>query len=105
MAYLMNVIGTGSAILAMLAGLLELDKLNEQNASVKVVTWHLLLAVTAWLFYACSLFLRVSHAGQNEPGFIAVVFSCLGFVAVIGAGWLGAQLVYKHGIGVTPERD
>ncbi|MFZ1712910.1 MAG: DUF2231 domain-containing protein [Nitrosomonas sp.] len=94
------VTGTGTALPAMMTGLLELGKIDQQSPVMKVVNQHMILIMISWSFYAISLFLRLDGTQIESPGLAAIAFSILGFFLLCSAGWKGGKLVYEHGVGV-----
>ncbi|HJW47255.1 MAG TPA: DUF2231 domain-containing protein [Lysobacter sp.] len=98
-AGLLLAIGTVAAIATMLAGFVELMKVDADSPAMRVANRHMLLAVIAWSCYAASLFLRLEGTTLREPGPVALGLSALGFAALCVTGWLGGTLVYEHGVG------
>ncbi len=100
MAGVLLVIGTMTALLAMVAGLLELGKIDQQSPAMKIANQHMMLMMTSWSFYAISLFLRLDGTRLGQPDILAVAMSVAGFIILCIAGWLGGKLVYEYGTGV-----
>lgn len=101
-AGVLHVIGTLSAIVAMFTGLLDFTKIPDGKPLVmKTANTHMLLVMTAWCFYACSVFLRLDDMHLSQPGMLAVVLSQIGAVILMAAGWFGGKLVYTHKVGVN----
>ncbi len=94
------VTGTVTALPAMMTGLLELGKIDQQSPAMKVVNQHMMLIMISWSFYAVSLFLRLDGAQIEPPGLAAIAFSILGFLFLCSAGWKGRKLVYEYGVGI-----
>ena len=94
------VIGTITALFAMITGLVELGKIDQQSPAMKIANQHMILMMISWSFYATSLFLRLDEASLGQPGVIAIIMSVIGFVFLCIAGWLGGKLVYEHGVGL-----
>lgn len=94
-------IGCISAIIAMAAGLYEVVKIKDSEQISTTIDHHMYAAMLTWTFYALSLYLRWDEDLFTNPTTWAIVTSVLGFVSLIVAGWYGATLVYKHGIGVN----
>jgi len=93
-------IGSLTALLAMLTGLLELVKIDEHSPAMRVVNMHMILVIIAWCFYTISLFSRYESNQLTTPGLLETGLSLMGFVFLCAAGWLGATLVYSHKVGV-----
>lgn len=93
-------IGTITAIVAMLAGFVELLKVEAGSPAIRIANLHMLLAASAWSCYAASLLLRLEGVTARQPGALEIGLSTAGFAALCVTGWLGGKLVYGHGIGV-----
>lgn len=103
-AVLMGV-GCLAALAAMAAGLWEFAKLPERSAALPVANRHMLFALAAFCAYATSLLLRYGQHQWHAPGIPALIASAIGFVLLGVTGWLGGQLVYAHGVGVSRGDD
>jgi uncharacterized membrane protein len=99
------VIGTITALLAMMTGLLELGKIDQQNPAMKVANQHMILILTSWSCYAVSLFLRLNGTQLEQPGSIAIALSIIGLAFLCSAGWLGGKLVYEYGVGMQQKNQ
>jgi len=91
--------GTLFAIAAMISGMIDLVKIDEQNEGAQIADIHMQLVFVTWTLYAVSLFMRVEKFRLTTPGFIAITLSCIGFAFLSAAGWFGGKLVYRYGIG------
>jgi uncharacterized membrane protein len=96
-------IGIVAALPAMVAGLIDLCKIDESSPAMRIANWHMYFVVMAWLLYATSLFMRVEGGGFIRPGGAAIGLSLLGFLLLTVAGWLGGKLVYGCGVGVDKQ--
>lgn len=94
------IIGTITALLAMMTGLLELGKIDQQSPALKIANQHMIFIMISWSFYAISLFLRLDGTHLEQPGLMAISFSIIGFIFLCSAGWMGGKLVYEHGVGI-----
>ncbi|GJL76767.1 MAG TPA: DUF2231 domain-containing protein [Nitrosomonas sp.] len=94
------VIGTVTAIFAMVPGLIELAKIDQQSMAMRIANQHMVLAMTSWSFYTVSLFLRLEGSTLTQPSHFAIILSLAGFLFLCAAGWKGGRLVYEFGIGV-----
>lgn len=93
-------VGTVMAIAAMVTGLIELVKINEQSPALQDANRHMTLILVAWTFYATSIFLRLKGMALTQPDTIDMALSVAGFLFLAAAGWFGGKLVYGHGVGV-----
>lgn len=94
------VTGVITALFAMISGLVELGKIDQQSPAIKTANQHMMLIMISWSFYAVSLFLRLDGTNLGQPGMLAVILSIMGFIFLCIAGRLGGKLVYEHGAGV-----
>ncbi len=98
------VIGTITTLLAMVAGLMELGKIDQQSPAMKVANQHMMLMMASWSFYAVSLFLRLDGTHLGQPGMVAVAMSVAGLIVLCIGGWLGGKLVYEYGVGTRSSQ-
>jgi uncharacterized membrane protein len=99
------VIGTITALLAMITGLVELGKIDAQSPAMKIANQHMVLILTSWSCYAVSLFLRLNGTQLEQPGPLAIALSVAGLIVLCCAGWMGGKLVYHYGVGVHPHQQ
>lgn len=99
-------VGCAIGLLAALAGFVELLRLPPAHPAGRDAVTHMALALVAWCLYAGSLVLRIDvEAGVlRRPDIAALAASALGWVALLGAGWMGGTLVYRHGVGMAGRR-
>lgn len=93
-------IGLGLAIglAAMAAGFMDLMTLNEEVQAA--AQRHMMVMGLAWTLYLGALMSRLK-AGEliANPTALPVALSFAGFVLLLVGGWLGGDLVYRHGAG------
>jgi uncharacterized membrane protein len=90
--------GLAAGVVAMAAGLYDFRRLTERQ--VPYAMRHMGAMACALLGYAVALYLRrevLSAAAEPSLGSIAVA-AVSALVLAIG-GWLGGELVYRHGAG------
>lgn len=106
-ALLAGIIG---AVVAAVPGFIDWLSLTDK-AVVKIANWHARLNVIALLIFAASFYLRTTSGSSFVSGSytIPVALSLLGVVLITISGWLGGEMVFKHGVavssgsGATPE--
>ncbi len=98
---ILMLIGCISALGAMAAGLYDAIKLKNNEQMSNTIDQHMYAATTAWCFYSLSLFIRWDDGLSTAPNIWAFAASIVGFMCLIIAGWLGANLVYVFGAGTT----
>src|SRR5215212_7767904 len=85
-----------------------IDWLSIKDREVKkIADWHARLNVIALLIFAASFYLRTTSGSQMVSGnyTIPVVLSVVGVILISISGWLGGELVFKHGVAVNPQLD
>ncbi|MGH7572444.1 MAG: DUF2231 domain-containing protein [Gemmatimonadota bacterium] len=88
--------GIVGALLAALPGFVDLLSLNDP-ATRRIALAHMLVNLTTVVLFAINLWLRTnSPPGAGVP----VVLSLVGVLLLGVAGWLGGELVFRHGVGV-----
>jgi uncharacterized membrane protein len=96
--------GIIGAALAAVPGLI--DWLSLKNpAVVKIANWHARLNVIALLVFAASFYLRTSSGSSMVSGShnIPIGLSVLGVILITISGWLGGEMVFKHGVAVEAQ--
>jgi uncharacterized membrane protein len=96
--------GLAAGLLAMIAGMLDLRRLDEPLMDRAMR--HVGAVAVGWLGYGVALYLRRdSLAGEAAVPAASHALSLLGACALVFGGWLGGELVYRYGAGrVTGER-
>lgn len=90
------------AVLAMLAGLVELMRVPEGPA-MRAAYWHMAAMTLAFSVFTTRLLLGVKDFSPIEPNAVLLWLDAAGFATLAVGGWLGGQLVYEHGVGQTPK--
>jgi uncharacterized membrane protein len=101
-----NGAGLIMAMLAMVAGLLELSSIESRSKTMQVATWHMMVMATAWLCFLLALVLPISAAArmnQLAAQLAGAASAIAGFLLMSGGGWLGGRLVYEFGTGVRSQ--
>ena len=92
------------AMLAMLAGLLELRSIDSSSDAMGVAIWHMMIMATAWVCFLLALLLSVSTGfDQATVNLGEATCASTGFVLMAVGGWLGGRLVYGFGIAVQKD--
>jgi uncharacterized membrane protein len=91
-------VGCGMAVLALVAGLIELVRVPE-GAALRDAYLHMAAMLTAFALFTTRLLLRQEGLQPLPPDGLALVLDAFGFVALAVGGWLGGRLVYGHGVG------
>ena len=91
-------VGCAMAVVAMLAGLLELARVPE-GVAMRDAYLHMSAMLVALLLFATSLLLRLDHLKPLAPNIASLLLDTGGFLALAVGGWLGGKLVYGYGVG------
>lgn len=98
-----NVAGVATALLAAAFGFI--DYLGIANgAARRPATAHMLLNLTMVALYTAALFF-FPLTGTNPNVLVPFLLQFIGFALMMGAGYLGGELVFKHKLGVVEEDD
>lgn len=99
--------GILGAALAAVPGVIDWLSITDRSV-VKIANWHARLNVIALLVFAGSFYLRTVSGGRIVSGSHTIPFalSLLGIVLITISGWLGGEMVFKHGVAVdtTPPQ-
>jgi uncharacterized membrane protein len=98
--------GIVGGALAAVPGLIDWLSLKDPEA-VKIANWHARLNVIALLIFVASFYLRTTGGSQWVGGSytVPVLLSAVGVILITISGWLGGELVFKHGVAVNPQSD
>lgn len=99
-----NAAGLMLAMVAMLAGAVELRAIDSRSEAMEVATWHMMIMATVWICFVGALLLSISdELDQLTAQVAAAACAGVGFLLMGVGGWLGGRLVYEFGIGVKEE--
>lgn len=98
LAALLLAIGCGMAVVAMLAGMLELARVPE-GPPLRDAWWHMGLMSGALVGFSASLLLRLDGLQAGVPGTGLLALDGIALAALLAGGWFGGRLVYGHGVG------
>ena len=98
--------GIIGAVLAAVFGIIDWLSIKDREVK-KVADWHARLNVIALLVFAASFYLRTAGGSQWVGGSytIPLLLSVLGVILISISGYLGGELVFKHGVAVNPQFD
>ncbi len=108
-AMLGGIIGAAAAAIP---GLIDWATLTDR-ATVKVANWHARINIITLLIFATSFYLRTTGGAAWIPSLptLPFILSIVGIIGLSIAGFLGGELVFKHGVAVntpakhTPEQS
>lgn len=92
------------AALAAVPGLIDWLSLKDPKV-FKIANWHARLNVIALLIFAGSFYLRTTSGADLVGGSHTVPFllSLVGVILITISGWLGGEMVFKHGVAVDAQ--
>jgi len=98
--------GIIGAALAAVPGFVDWLSIKDSEV-VKIANWHARLNVIALLIFGASFYLRTSGGSEMVSGSHTIPFglSVLGAILISISGWLGGELVFKHGVAVDLRDD
>lgn len=91
-------VGCAMAVVAMLAGMMELTRVPE-GVALRDAYLHMGLMIAALTLFAARLMLRVDHFKPLPPDAVSLLLDAGGLLALGAGGWYGGKLVYGHGVG------
>lgn len=98
--------GIIGGLAAAVPGIIDWLAIRDQKVK-RIANWHARLNIIALLIFAASLYLRTRY-GASWVGYrltIPFLLSLVGVILIGISGWLGGDLVYKHGVSVAPQHD
>jgi uncharacterized membrane protein len=96
--------GIIGAAAAAVPGLIDWATLAEP-AIVKVANWHARVNIITLVIFVASFYLRTTSGAAWIPNLplLPFILSVVGLIGLTIAGWLGGELVFKHGLAVTAK--
>jgi uncharacterized membrane protein len=98
--------GIIGAAVAAVFGLIDWLSLKDREV-VKIANWHARFNVIALLIFVASFYLRTTSGASWVGGSytIPVLLSVVGVILIMISGWLGGELVFRHGVAVDQRPD
>ena len=98
--------GCIGAVAAAIFGIIDWLSIKDRETK-KVADWHARLNIIALVVFAASWYLRTTNGSRWVSGSltIPIALSVLGVLLITISGWLGGELVFKHGVAVNPQHD
>ena len=96
--------GIIGAVAAAVPGFIDWLSLKNPRV-VKIANWHARLNVIALLVFAASFYLRTRGGSALVSGSynIPIALSVFGVILISISGYLGGEMVFKHGVGVDQQ--
>ena len=98
--------GIIGGVLAAVPGFIDWLSLKDREV-VNIANWHARLNVIALLIFVASFYLRTTGGAGLVGGShtIPFVLSVVGVILITVSGWLGGELVFKHGVAVDRQPE
>ena|SRR6266487_1762938 len=96
--------GIIGAAVAAVPGFIDWLSLRDPQV-VRVANWHARLNIIALLIFAASFYLRTTSGARlvSSSYTIPVALSVVGVILISISGYLGGELVFKHGVAVDQQ--
>jgi len=95
--------GIIGAAAAAIPGLIDWATLTDR-AAVKVANWHARVNVVGLLIFIASFYLRTAGGSKLiDMPMLPIILSIVGVVGLAVAGYLGGELVFRHGVAVNGQ--
>jgi uncharacterized membrane protein len=92
------IVGSSTAVVAMVAGFLELVRIPD-GPPLRDTYWHMSAMLLAFILFTTRLLVGLDQWQPVAPDGVAIWLDITGFACLVIGGWLGGRLVYGHGIG------
>lgn len=103
-AVVANIAGIVMAAIAAIPGFIDWLSIPSDSRAKKTGLFHMVCNVLALVCFAVTAFIEYPKWNDEHPGSgVAVVFTAIGFILTLTAGFLGWTLVQKHHVGVDVE--
>lgn len=94
-------LGLAASVPAAAAGFVDFLGLSNGSRPERVATYHLTAMLSAATLYLASFLVRGGSAPPEGGARVAALaLEGSGLVLLLVGGWLGGELVYRHGVGV-----
>jgi uncharacterized membrane protein len=96
--------GCLGALAAAIPGIIDWWTLKDRQV-VRIANWHARLNIAALIVFAISLYLRMQIGAPLVGRRLTIPFllSFLGVILIAISGWLGGEMVFRHGVAVEPQ--
>jgi uncharacterized membrane protein len=98
--------GILGAAAAAIPGIMDWGAIKNPEAK-KVANWHARLNILALIIFCVSLYLRLERNGAivGHRLMIPFLLSLVGVILISISGYLGGDLAYRYGVGVSLKPD
>src|SRR5262245_50922260 len=93
-------VGLIVAVPTIVAGLVDYAAIPPGRPAIKGATWHMWIMLSATTLYSFSLIAHIGRfASSSFSMWMGIGLSAVGLVLLMLGGWLGGEMVFRHGIG------
>ena len=94
--------GIVGGAMAAIPGLIDWATLTDPKV-VRVANWHARVNIVTLMIFIASFYLRTTSGAAWIPKMpmLPIILSIVGVIGLTIAGWLGGELVFRHGVAVT----
>jgi uncharacterized membrane protein len=98
--------GIIGAVAAAVFGIIDWLAIKDR-AVKRVADWHARLNVIALLIFSAGFYLRTIGGSElvGQSLTIPLSLSVVGVILITISGYLGGELVFRHGVAVNPQHD
>ena len=98
--------GCLGALAAAVPGFIDWLTIKDRQVT-KIANWHARLNIIALIVFAISLYFRMQRGRLLIGNDLKIPFllSAAGVVLIVVSGWLGGEMAYRYGVGVSPQHD
>jgi|SRR5579883_1390361 len=94
--------GVAFALLAAFFGLLDYSDIKAESLK-RLATFHMLLNLVAVILFTVSAYLLGEAIGRGTTPATALCIQLIAFAGLMLGGYIGGELVFRHGMGVTNQ--
>jgi len=98
--------GILGAAAAAIPGIIDWAAIKDREVK-KVANWHARLNIVALIIFCVSLYFRLGRNGELVGRHLTIPFllSLVGVILISISGYLGGDLAYRYGMGVSLKRN
>jgi uncharacterized membrane protein len=96
-------IGILGALVAAVAGFLDLLTIPRGTPAFRTALLHMSLNLGVVVAYAVNFLMRAGAEDDARVGWGPIVLSLVSLAALSASGWLGGKLAYRYGVRVADE--
>ncbi|HVM44971.1 MAG TPA: DUF2231 domain-containing protein, partial [Candidatus Thermoplasmatota archaeon] len=99
------IVGLVTTLVAIVPGIVDLAHIPNETRAHKTALFHFIVGMTILGVYAAAVWARWPAGSAPDRLALAFGIDVFGTLLVTLQGWLGAELVYKHHVGVSSTAE